>query len=46
MKTDEKTPTTPNPTSQVNVNTGCDLKEDKDLMKTIWIFFLHKVRYS
>ena len=46
MTTDEKTPTTPNPTLQVNVNTGCNIKEDKDLMKTIWMFLLYKKRYS
>ena len=46
MTTDEKKPTAPNPTLQVNRNTGYDIKEDKDLIKTIWIFLLHKMRYS
>jgi hypothetical protein len=46
MKTTEKPQTASNPTSQDNVNPGCDIKEDKDLMKTIWMFLLYKKRYS
>jgi len=46
MKTEEQQQTTPHQTLQVHGNTTYDIKEDKELMKTIWIFLLHKIRYS